>query len=151
MAKFKITQKQYDQIIESILDTVDETHIESDPFTKYSNKTQEKLAHGKKHNKKGYKNPHLKEQENDIDLPLFDELDNGLLNMTEDDYNELLEISQKNGIKNNLLVGAIIYSASIPDQGDEEYQNKMLKTLMEIERKKMNNMETWVDDEVIKR
>lgn len=151
MAKFKITQKQYDQIIESILDTVDETHVESDPFTKYSNKTQEKLAHGKEHDKKKYKNPHLKEQEDDMASSLFDELDNGLLNMSEDEYNELLEISQKNNIKNNILVGAIIYSAPIPDQGDEEYQKKMLKTLMEIERKKMSNMETWIDDEIIKR
>jgi len=160
MAKFKITKEQYDHIVENI---VDETHIESEPFTKYSDKKQEKMAHGKEHNKKGYKNPHLKEQFDDefddsIDfgdendgLPVFPETETGLLDMTEEDYNELLDMAQSRNVKKDILVGAIVYSAAIPDYEDREYQEKMLKTLMEIERKKLSNMETWLDNEIINR
>lgn len=157
MAKLKITKEQYNRIVENI---VDETHIESEPFTKYSDKKQENMAHGKEHKKKGYKNPHLKEQSDDefddsIDfddeLPVFPETETGLLDMTEEDYDELLDMAKIRKMKKDILVGAIVYSAAIPDYQDEEYKKKMLKTLMEIERKKLSNMETWLDDEIINR
>lgn len=153
--KLKITESQFRKLVEtSTHDEIDETHMESEPFTDYSDKEQEELAHGEEHKTKNFENPHLNEQddediEEDETNPLtkvghFEKNDFGDIELDENDVDELFDF--KDGTRRR-FTGVIYYDALIPMTDDEEYDKKVAMGILELERKKMMNAETYLSQD----
>ena len=152
--KIKISEVQFKKIVESLSqDEIGETHLESEPFTDYANDKQEDLAHGEDHKTKNYKNPHLSEDE-DIDFeeetvnPLtqvgsFSENEFGEIELEDSDIDELFSFNE--GTRRR-FTGLIYYDALIPMTDDIEYDKKIAMGILENERKKMMNGETYLDN-----
>ena len=153
--KLKISESQFRKLVEaSTHDEIEETHKESEPFTDYSDEEQEELAHGEEHKTKNFKNPHLNEQddedfEEDETNPLtkvghFEENEFGDIELDESDVNELFDF--KDGTRRR-FTGVIYYDALIPMTDDEEYDKKVAMGILELERKKMMNGETYLSQD----
>jgi hypothetical protein len=153
--KIKITEAQFKKIVESTThDEIEETHLESEPFTEYSDEKQEDLAHGEEHDTKNYKNPHLSEQIDDEDededinplsqVGTFPENEFGEITLEDSDIDELFDY--KDGTRRR-FTGVIYYDALIPMTDDEEYDKKIAMGILENERKKMMNGETYLSQD----
>lgn len=155
--KIKISESQFRKIVESMShDEIEETHLESEPFTDYANDEQEDLAHGEDHETKNYNNPHLSEQldddfdeeEDDDTNPLsqvgtFPENEFGEIELDDSEINELFDYTD--GTRRR-FTGVIYYDALIPMTDDIEYDKKIAMGILENERRKMMNGETYLDN-----
>jgi len=139
----KITKQQFETIVENVItnDELDETHLESEPFTDYSSKEQEKLAHGEEHKVKNYKNPHLNE-EDDEDIVTNDKLPVDDIDFELDD-SMVDDLLSGNG-PNRRFRGSIYLDGVVPETDDKEYDRKLALKLMEYYRKQISTMETYV-------
>ena len=151
--KIKLDESQFRRIVESMTNSeIDETHVESEPFSDYANGEQKDLAHGEDHKVKNYDNPNLSEQdedeEEDESNPLsqvgtFPENEFGGIDLEDSDIDELFDY--KDGPRRR-FTGLIYYDALIPMTDDEEYDKKIALGILENERKKMMNGETYIDN-----
>lgn len=153
--KIKISESQFRKIVESMShDEIEETHLESEPFSDYANDEQEDLAHGEDHETKNYKNPHLSEQEDfedeeeDESNPLsqvgtFPENEFGGIDLEDSDIDELFDYTDG---PRRRFTGLIYYDALIPMTDDEEYDKKIALGILDNERKKLMNGETYIDN-----
>jgi|SaaInl5LU_22_DNA_1037371.scaffolds.fasta_scaffold48576_2 hypothetical protein len=151
--KIKLDESQFRRIVESMTNAeIDETHVESEPFSDYANGEQKDLAHGEDHKVKNYDNPNLSEQdedeEEDESNPLsqvgtFPENEFGGIDLEDSDIDELFDY--KDGPRRR-FTGLIYYDALIPMTDDEEYDKKIALGILENERKKMMNGETYIDN-----
>ena len=152
--KIKLDESQFRRIVESMTNSeIDETHVESEPFSDYANGEQKDLAHGEDHKVKNYDNPNLSEQDDDEDEdevnPLsqvnhFKENEFGQIELDENDVDELF--SYNDGTRRR-FTGLIYYDALIPMTDDKEYDKKVAKGILEFERKRLTNGETYLSDE----
>ena len=154
--KIKISESQFRTIIENISkDGIEETHLESMPFTDYANDDQKELAHGDSHKVKNYDNPNLSEQfddedeEEDMTNPLsqvgtFPENEFGGVDLEDSDIEDLFDY--KDGPRRR-FTGLIYYDALIPMTDDEEYDKKVALAILDNERKKMMNGETYLSND----
>jgi len=152
----KIDETQFKRVVESITNTeIGETHLESEPFKDYADKEQEDLAHGEDHDVKNYENPNLSEQSdeedeeeeddtNPLSLPNhFKENEFGQIELEEHDIDELFDYTD--GTRRR-FTGIIYYDALIPMTNDKEYDKKIAMGVLEFERKKLMNAETYLSD-----